>query len=188
MIESMIKTSLRLTRMDTYRQHGFTLIELMIVIVIVSILAGIAYPSYRNTVLKSRRSEAKIALMEIANLQERFFMENNSYSDDLVDYSDTNTTDDTDGPCRISYGTLNSGAYYTEGGYYSISINNNTAPSLAVSSGSCNVTTTTSDFTVTATASTEAGQNTDTDCNKFTIDHLGVKKSENSGGTDSDCW
>lgn len=58
---------------------GFTLIELMIVVAIVGILAGIAYPSYIDSVQKSRRSDATGALMGFANAMERRFTETNSY-------------------------------------------------------------------------------------------------------------
>lgn len=59
---------------------GFTLIELMITVVIVGILASIAYPSYRNYVTQTRRSDAQIALTQAANQQERFFTECNWYA------------------------------------------------------------------------------------------------------------
>jgi type IV pilus assembly protein PilE len=61
---------------------GFTLIEVMIVVVIISILAMIAYPSYKDSVNKTRRSDAKTALMNAAALEERHFSENNTYTDD----------------------------------------------------------------------------------------------------------
>lgn len=61
-------------------QHGFTLIELMITVVVVSILAAIAYPSYQSYVLKSRRVDARNALLDLASRQERFYSVNNKYS------------------------------------------------------------------------------------------------------------
>jgi type IV pilus assembly protein PilE len=53
--------------------RGMTLIELMIVVVIVSILSSIAIPSYIQQVRKSRRVEAKTALLDLAGREERFF-------------------------------------------------------------------------------------------------------------------
>jgi type IV pilus assembly protein PilE len=63
------------------QKNGFTLIELMITVAIVGILAGIAYPSYVNNVKKSRRSDATVALLGLANAMERHYTETNSYCD-----------------------------------------------------------------------------------------------------------
>lgn len=63
-----------------HRSKGFTLIELMIVIAIIGILAAIAYPSYLDSVQKSRRADAQAAMLEIANFMERKFTENNKYN------------------------------------------------------------------------------------------------------------
>ncbi len=60
-------------------QKAFTLVELLVVVVIIGILAGIAYPNYQNSVTRSRRADAKAALMDFANAMERHFTENNTY-------------------------------------------------------------------------------------------------------------
>jgi type IV pilus assembly protein PilE len=54
------------------RSSGFTLIELMIVVVIIGILAGIAYPSYEEYLTHSKRSDAKAALLQAQMAQEKY--------------------------------------------------------------------------------------------------------------------
>ena len=66
------------------KSRGFSLIELMIVVVIVAILGSIAYPSYLNQVTQSRRADAQAALMEAAQFMERFYTENNRYDRDTA--------------------------------------------------------------------------------------------------------
>ena len=60
--------------------RGFTLVELMIAIAVIGILAAVAYPSYVNQLRQSRRTDAKIALLDLAARQERFFSVNNVYA------------------------------------------------------------------------------------------------------------
>jgi type IV pilus assembly protein PilE len=64
--------------------RGVTLLELMIVVVIISILAAIAYPNYREYITRAKRTEAKAALLQIATQQERFYLQNNTYTTNMT--------------------------------------------------------------------------------------------------------
>ena len=64
----------------SFRINGFTLIELMIVVAIVGILAAIAYPSYSEHVLKSRRATAKACLLELGQYMERVYTTSMTYT------------------------------------------------------------------------------------------------------------
>ena len=90
------------------RRHmrGVTLTELMIVVVIVSILTAVAYPQYRQFVARAKRNEAKSCLLQIATLQERFYLQNNTYTTDMS-----------------ALGWANAGANLTESDTYSCAIN-----------------------------------------------------------------
>lgn len=59
---------------------GVTLLELMIVLVIVAILAGIGLPAYQQYARESKRTDAHTALLRVAALQEKFFGNNNQYA------------------------------------------------------------------------------------------------------------
>jgi type IV pilus assembly protein PilE len=61
------------------KMHGVTLLELMIVVVIIGIMAAIAYPAYQDFVNRAKRNEAKAMLLEIAQNQERFYLQNSTY-------------------------------------------------------------------------------------------------------------
>lgn len=58
---------------------GFTLIEMMIVVALIALLSSIAYPSYQEYVVKTKRAEGKSALMQSMMQQERYFTQNNTY-------------------------------------------------------------------------------------------------------------
>lgn len=63
---------------------GFTLIELMIAVAIVSLLATVALPTYREQMRKSRRAEAQAYVMAVAARQSQFLVDTRAYSDSLV--------------------------------------------------------------------------------------------------------
>ena len=74
-----MSTTLRVTP----RAPGFTLIDLLISVVIVGILAGVALPSYRQYVIRSNRSAAQTAMLDLANRQQQMLMANRAYADTL---------------------------------------------------------------------------------------------------------
>ncbi len=70
--------------MRQIRFHGFTLIELMIVVVIIGVITAIAYPGYSRYMQQTRRTDAQIALTNAASAQERFFSDCNTYATTLA--------------------------------------------------------------------------------------------------------
>lgn len=66
------------------KHNGFTLMELMIVVAIIGIMSAIAYPSYTSYVRKSARADAKVGLVKLADKQERFYLQNNTYTDSFA--------------------------------------------------------------------------------------------------------
>ena len=72
--------------------HGFTLIELLITLVVVTIIAGVALPSFMDSIRKSRRSEAFSAISAAQQAQERWRGNNAAYSTALSDLGVTSPT------------------------------------------------------------------------------------------------
>ena len=63
------------------RMRGVTLLELMAVVVIIGILGTVAVNSYRGYLLRTNRTEARMALLQVQANQEKFFLQNNRYAD-----------------------------------------------------------------------------------------------------------
>jgi type IV pilus assembly protein PilE len=66
-------------------RRGFTLFELLITMVVIAILAGVALPSYQDSVMKGRRADAVAVLTEMQQALERFRASNPAYADNLED-------------------------------------------------------------------------------------------------------
>ncbi len=126
------------------RNSGFTMIELMIVVVIVAILSMIAYPSFMQSVRKGKRTDAHTALTRTAGRLERFFGSSVTY-----------TTDTTQLGLKITAGTA-----YSDNGHYIVTV----APG-ATGIGSS--------YIISANATPGDMQAGDTGCTALSLDSLG---------------
>ena len=86
--------------------RGFTLVELMVTVAVISILAAIGYPAYTNYTYKARRTEATGSLLDFATRMERYYADNNAYpvATDDIEVKDIMRSDTAD----------------TEHGYYTL--------------------------------------------------------------------
>jgi type IV pilus assembly protein PilE len=144
------------------RKHasfGFTLIELMVTVAIVTILATIAVTSYTSQIQKSRRTEAKSALLDLAGREERLFSTTNVYSDrqNFLGYATAGTATITNMP----FGN----------GYYQLTVVVAGAPPT----------------TYLLSAAPVGSQARDTTCGTFSLDQLG-QQTVNGTGTVASCW
>jgi type IV pilus assembly protein PilE len=143
------------------RSAGFTLIELMVTVVVASILVAIAVPTYTAQVRKSRRTDAKTALLDLAGREERFFSTNNGA------YTAVASSLGYSGSFPVTIGS----------GYYQIA-----APVVVAG-------TTTAVATFSITATPIGTQVNDTSCASFTINSQGQQSATGTDPSPSvDCW
>lgn len=144
--------------------RGFTLVELMITVAIIGILAGIVYPSYMKQVQKSNRSDAKVALNDVAQRLQRCFTAHGKYNP-------------ADGICNVVDDVQTAAGIMSTEGFYSVSIAD-AADLTAVT------------YLLTATPVAGGRQDTDDDCARFTLNQLGVRAAFTDGDVDNtdNCW
>ncbi|MGO9993218.1 MAG: type IV pilin protein [Steroidobacteraceae bacterium] len=140
---------------------GFTLIELMVTVVVASILVAIAVPTYTAQIRKSRRTDAKTALLDLAGREERYFSTNNGA------YTAVAASLGYSGAFPVTVGS----------GYYTIA-----APIVTLGTAAAVAT-----FTITATPA--GTQVNDAACTSFTINNLGQQTALGSDPNPNvDCW
>lgn len=66
------------------RLAGFTLIELLVILAIIGILFGIAVPAYSDYMRKAARAQAKGKVLDLAQMEERYFTNNSTYWDSTM--------------------------------------------------------------------------------------------------------
>ncbi len=144
---------------------GFSLIELMVTVAVAATLAVIVIPTYQSQIRKSRRTEARTAVMDLATREERYYSVNNDYSQSAVQlgYAAPGAAD-----AQINGMSVGSG-------YYTVTVNNVPATPLATPPVPAT-------FTITATA--VGMQMKDAGCQTFTVDDKGTQSSAPA----ADCW
>jgi len=145
---------------------GFSLIELMVTIVIAAILLAIAIPGYQTFIRKSRRTEAKTAVLDLAGREETLFSTTNAYSI---------------APAAVGYGAAGAFPFAVGNNYYTITV---VVPNPAAVAGAG------ASFLVTALPVAGSSQALDTACQSFSVDQLGNQTALDSGGADNTqtCW
>jgi type IV pilus assembly protein PilE len=151
--------------------RGFTLIELMVVVVIGTILISIAVPSYMSQVRQSRRVEAKTALLDLAGREER--------------YLSTNPAGYTNNAAFVGYTAF----WQTVGsGYYQVNVCTPAAsPCFGVNIPNPPAA---PSYTIVATPVAGQSQANDTQCQQFAVDSVGQQYAADNGGNNQTqyCW
>lgn len=66
------------------QEEGFSLTELLVVIVVIGVLILLALPKFSSVVTKAKETEAKIILKHLHSLEEAYFFEKDTYTNDLA--------------------------------------------------------------------------------------------------------
>lgn len=74
-----MQRTVRYENVRSVNAAGFSLIELMVVVVIIGVIAGIAYPSYRNHLVKTNRAAAQAYITNLAAREEQVMLDNRGY-------------------------------------------------------------------------------------------------------------
>jgi type IV pilus assembly protein PilE len=135
------------------KMRGVTLVELMVVIAVIGTLAAIAVPTYRRYLLRSQRSEAKIALMALQTAEEKYYLQNNTYTNDVAGAP----------PAGLGLSAT------SETGKYDVAVT--TFPADGQS------------YVATASPRAGGGQTDDSQCMNFTITERGVRAVSGSYGS-----
>jgi type IV pilus assembly protein PilE len=144
----------------TSRDSGFTLVELMVTVVIATILVSIAIPTYTSQIRKSKRTDAKTALLDLAGREERYMATNSAYTSDAS---------------LLGYGT---------GATFPVTLpNNDYTINVTTLINANNGATPPTPASYILTATTTGTQNSDTQCHTFTLDNKGVQSA-----TSTTCW
>jgi type IV pilus assembly protein PilE len=161
---------MRTATLHKSRAAGFTLIELMTTILIATILIVIAVPSYTNQMRQSRRTDARTALLDLAQREERYLSTNNAYTGS-AGYLGYATSAGTPFPQTVSNNdyTLN------------VCLSATTTPPAAPCTASAGAGVTGLAYTITATAVNSQAK--DTTCATLSVDNTG-----NQTATNSNCW
>lgn len=149
--------------------RGFTLIELLIAVVVVGILAAVAFPSFMDSIRKGRRSEAFTALAQVQQAQERWRGNRASYAGNARLTAAPGVGED------AGLGLLAT----TPGGYYNIAISGESVTG----------------YTATATAVAGTSQASDANCKTIAVRIIGGNlEYAGCGGGDctfaptNQCW
>lgn len=144
------------------KQHGFTLLELLVTMAIVAVLTSIAWPGYAAVMHRAQRNDARLALLRIQYAEELRYQDSHAYTDHLAD--------------SAALGGLGLAEHSAAAGY-----------ALAVSISEDG-----QHYTATATTLPDGRQAGDHACHRLSIDETGRQRSADADGNWSDdprrCW